>query len=232
MINNIFRGNPGTKGKKFLGGDSVSRLYETNNRQNHRFLFFATQVECENSSRNLLGNSDKDPRLSSIVRTHRGICLGTARRTLDFPLQSELIEESVGEQREGSWTFLCSHNSSRNLLGNSEKDPGLSSIVRTHRGICWGTARRILDVPLHSELIEESVREQREGPWTFLYSQNSSRNLLGNSMKDPGLSSIVKTHRGICWGSARRTLDFPLELVEESVGEHREGPWNFLYKYV
>ncbi len=184
------------------------------------------------SSRNLLGNSDKDPERSSTVRTHWGICLGTARRTLDFPLQSELIEESVGEQREGSWyvhlqsklieksvgeqregpwTFLYSQNSLRNLLGNSEKDPGLSSTVRTHREICWGT---------------------QEGPWTFLYRQDSSRNLLGSSEKDPGLSSTVsRTHWGICWGTPRRALGFPLksELIEESVGEHREGSWTFLY---
>jgi hypothetical protein len=46
MINNIFQGNPGTKGKKFLGGDYVSRLFETNNRQNYRFLFYATPVVC------------------------------------------------------------------------------------------------------------------------------------------------------------------------------------------
>ncbi len=75
-----------------------------------------------------------------------------------------------------------------------------------------GTARRTLDFPLQSELIEESVEEQQEGPWTFLYSQNSSSNLF--------------------WGSARRTLDFPLELVEEPVGDQREGAWNFLYKNV
>ncbi len=30
MRNNIFRRNPGTNGKKFLVGDSVSRLNETN----------------------------------------------------------------------------------------------------------------------------------------------------------------------------------------------------------
>jgi hypothetical protein len=74
-------------------------------------------------------------------------------------------------------------------LGNKEKDPGLSSSVRTHRGICWGTARRTLGFTLQSELIAGSVGEQREGPWIFHYSQNSSRNLLGNSEKDLGISS-------------------------------------------
>ncbi len=142
-------------------------------------------------------------------RTHRRNCWGTAIRTQGFPLQSELIEDSVWEQREGPWIFLYSQNSSRNLLGNSEKDPGRSYAVKTHRGICRGTARRTLDFPLKSELIEESVGEQREGPWIFLYSQNSLRNLLGNSEKDPGRSYAVKTHR-------------------ESVGEAQEGPWTFL----
>jgi hypothetical protein len=112
------------------------------------------------------------------------------------------------------------------MLGNSKKDPGRSTTVKTHQGIYWG---------------------QREGSWTFFYSQNSSRNMLGNSKKDPGRSTTVKTHQGIywgqregswtflysqnslrtCWGTTRMTLDFPLhsELIEESVfGKRKKNP--------